>query len=53
MLLKGRIGLQEAIVDREVVCVENHLDEAESFVDRLHDRPVALFALLPGQVAFA
>src|SRR5699024_4030220 len=45
MPFERRIDLQEPIIDRFSVIVEQHLDDTEAFVHRLHERLVSVLAL--------
>ena len=37
LLLEARIGLQESVVDRMAAGIEQHLDHAEAFIDRVEE----------------
>lgn len=53
LLLEHRIHLDEAVIDRRAVCIEQHLDDAEAFVDRAEQRAVTLFAAAQRRFALA
>ena len=45
MFLESRIHFQKAKIDRFVVFIENHLDDAEALVDRTEQRSIPFFAV--------